>query len=105
MSFCGAGGGPSQYWVLKCRADCGDGGLDFFLRCTEHPAVNRRGCLNRLGRSVKVDRCEHGMDESSEPPPARSFVIEACSDDDLNIGLYRRRARCLIFPARVVLAC
>jgi hypothetical protein len=91
--------------MLKCRADGGDSGLDFFLRCIEHPAVNGRGCLNCLGSSVKVDGCEDGMDESSEPPPAGSLIVRARTDDHLNIGLHRRRIARFIFPASVVLAC
>jgi len=91
--------------MLKCRVNRGGGGLDFFLCCVEHPAVNRCGSLNCLGSGVKVDGCEHGVDESSEPPSARSLIVRARTDDDPNIGLYRSRVPRLIFPSSVVLSC
>ncbi len=31
MAVTGADGGSSHYWMLKCRVNGGNGGLDFFL--------------------------------------------------------------------------
>jgi hypothetical protein len=90
--------------MLKCRADRGDGGLDFFLRRVEHPAVNGHGCLNCLDTGVKVDRCEHGMDESSGPPPARPFFVRARTDYHLNVGIDRLRMKLRRIPRRIFAA-